>query len=74
MPPLLADFTHARVCKPFCEKFLTLPCKNPSFSLYNRENTRTWEIIKAASGKEDTDEIHIHFQPLSLHFFERMDS
>lgn len=25
MPPLLADFTHARVCKPFCEKFLTLP-------------------------------------------------
>ena len=25
MPPLLADFTHARVCKPFCEKYLTLP-------------------------------------------------
>ena len=24
-PPLLADFTHARSCKPFCEKFLTLP-------------------------------------------------
>ena len=24
-PLLLADFTHARVCKPFCEKFLTLP-------------------------------------------------
>ena len=22
---LLADFTHTRVCKPFCEKFLTLP-------------------------------------------------
>ena len=24
-PPLLADFTHTRVCKPFCEKSLTLP-------------------------------------------------
>ena len=25
MPPLLADFSHARACKPFCEKSLTLP-------------------------------------------------
>ena len=25
MPPLLADFTHARPCIPFCEKYLTLP-------------------------------------------------
>ena len=25
-PPLLADFIHARACKPFCEKSLTLPC------------------------------------------------
>ena len=24
-PPLLADFTHIRVCKPFCEISLTLP-------------------------------------------------
>ena len=24
-PPLLADFTHARACKLFCEKYLTLP-------------------------------------------------
>ena len=24
-PPLLADFSHARACKPFCEKYLTLP-------------------------------------------------
>ena len=22
MPPLLADFSHARACKPFCEKGL----------------------------------------------------
>ena len=25
MPPLLADFIHNRVCKPICEKLLTLP-------------------------------------------------
>ena len=34
MPPLLADFTHARPCKPFCEKYLTLPQKlmnDPTF-------------------------------------------
>ena len=24
-PLLLADFSHARPCKPFCEKYLTLP-------------------------------------------------
>ena len=28
MSPLLADFSHARACKPFCEKYLTLPQKN----------------------------------------------
>ena len=28
MPLLPADFTHAKPCKPFCEKSLTLP-KNP---------------------------------------------
>ena len=49
-------------------------CENQSFSLYNRENTRTWEIIKAVPVKSDTGEIHAYFQPLSLHFFERMDS
>ena len=30
MPPLLADFTLARPCKPFCEKFLTLPKEKTS--------------------------------------------
>ena len=25
MPPLPADFIHSRVCKPICEKYLTLP-------------------------------------------------
>jgi len=24
---LLGDFTHIRACKPFCEKYLTLPGK-----------------------------------------------
>lgn len=32
-PPLLADFSHIRVCKPFCEKSLTLP--SPSLTVYN---------------------------------------
>ena len=27
-PPLLADFTHIRVCKPFCENSLTLPYRD----------------------------------------------
>ena len=42
MPPLLADFTHARPCKPFCEKYLTLPsslfmCSPPcSTNIYHR--------------------------------------
>ena len=30
MPPLLADFSHARACKPFCEKYLTLPIRYDS--------------------------------------------
>ena len=28
MPPLLVDLIHARACKPFCEKSLTLPFSN----------------------------------------------
>ena len=35
MPPLLADFTHARPCKPFCEKYLTLPGKS-SLMIYEQ--------------------------------------
>lgn len=26
---MLADFTHIRACKPFCEKYLTLPLIGP---------------------------------------------
>ena len=36
MPPLLADFSHARACKPFCEKycqaFLKMSQKNFNIS------------------------------------------
>ena len=35
-PPLLADFSHARVCKPFCENFLTLPDGTPFMKCCNR--------------------------------------
>ena len=31
-PPLLADFSHARPCKPFCENSLTLP----NFKTYSK--------------------------------------
>ena len=33
MPPLLADFSHAKACKPFCEKSLTLPSRIAAFLL-----------------------------------------
>ena len=32
MPPLLVDLIHARACKPFCEKSLTLPEWQPNRS------------------------------------------
>ena len=38
-PPLLADFSHARPCKPFCENSLTLPnaCVESFFGLLKNE-------------------------------------
>ena len=56
---------------PFC---VMESVQKSVFSLYNRENIHTWEIIKAVSVKSGTGEIHAYFHPLSLHFFERMDS
>ena len=32
--PLLADFIHARGCKPICAKLLTLPLCEPLIELY----------------------------------------
>ena len=48
MPPLLADFTHARVCKPFCENSLTLPTRirtNNVIERLNREIRRRTRVV-----------------------------
>ena len=57
MPPLLVDLIHARACKPFCEKSLTLPCLSERekkiitmrYGLDNRP-PRTQREIAAESG------------------------
>ena len=41
MPPLLADFTHARPCKPFCEKYLTLPSSCAVLLFYTTQEVYT---------------------------------
>ena len=55
-PPLPADFFHARACKPFCEKSLTLPSFERVAILVaiavNEDGYR--EVLGAAEGmKED---------------------
>ena len=55
---------------PFC---VMESVEKSVFSLYGVVNRRTWEILRASSGKVDTDGIPVRFQPLSLHFFERVD-
>ena len=45
-PPLLADFSHARPCKPFCENSLTLP-NIPTINLA-RTGTNIVMLRKAA--------------------------
>lgn len=49
MPPLLADFTHARPCKPFCEKYLTLPWAGKENRRFpdNYKNVGTWTGVSA---------------------------
>ena len=53
MPPLLADFTHARPCKPFCEKYLTLPIvpytaiKNLDRNGVSKETTHFRKTLRA---------------------------
>ena len=39
----------------------------------NQRGTPTWEIIRATPGKASTGDFPSHFQPLLLHFFERVD-
>ena len=57
MPPLLADFSHARACKPFCEKYLTLPTKSyreaaRQFEINDHNRVRYWERIYLEEGPE----------------------
>ena len=59
MPPLLVDLIHARACKPFCEKSLTLPLsyehppKGAVFFLFflERKKQRTFTWQRSKSGK-----------------------
>lgn len=44
MPPLLADFSHARACKPFCEKYLTLPVSATDFVTTENKTTEFFPI------------------------------
>ena len=50
--PLLADFIHARGCKPFCEKSLTLPSREDHFMSTNEKGTpqsRTYTVNDIAA-------------------------
>ena len=55
---------------PFC---VMESVQKSVFSRYNRENTRTWGNHKGDLWKRGHGRIHVRFQPLSLHFFERVD-
>ena len=44
-PPLLADFIHHRVCKPICEKLLTLPGIGRA-SAYKLANSGLFKTIR----------------------------
>lgn len=47
IPPLLTDFIHDRVCKPNCEKMLTLPFSWPGdFLFYLSIKKRTEKIME----------------------------
>ena len=57
-PPLLADFSHARACKPFCENSLTLP--NTFYMARRRqEQTHTQRWDRDMERRETS-----HFLPL----------
>ena len=53
IPPLLADFSHARACKPFCEKYLTLPgAPSPCINLSPAKRIRRdVKMLPAPAGK-----------------------
>ena len=50
--PLLADFIHARACKPICEKYLTLPSELTTFEALFMQNAKqiiAKKVMKIAS-------------------------
>ena len=48
-PPLLADFSHARPCKPFCENSLTLPTTFEALFMQNAKQIIAQKVMKTAS-------------------------
>lgn len=52
-PPLLADFSHARACKPFCENSLTLPI--PVLGVGQGILTSNIKLVKADVVEEHVD-------------------
>ena len=59
-PPLLADFTHTRACKPFCEKSLTLPIVDLPFPVIVKK-LKTMEVsilIIRQERPEDYDTVY----------------
>ena len=58
MPPLLADFSHARACKPFCEKYLTLPMVRVSLKdLWKSSNTNSLQAASKASSQSQSQSV-----------------
>ena len=49
-PLLLADFTLARPCKPFCEKFLTLPLEVAILAFQ-----QSWNSVEASQRFIDSE-------------------
>ena len=68
MPPLLVDLIHARACKPFCEKSLTLPTWK-SYTILLSHNT-TWNLtLIFKAGRE----MQLNFSPrFRIFIFEKL--
>ena len=68
MPPLLADFSHARACKPFCEKYLTLPAQR--FKQFSQRGELTAEVMRAimSEEKKETERVTLKGDTLRKYF------
>ena len=55
IPPLLADFIHARTCKPFCAKLLTLPIDYNTNRVLYVHLTPNVPICKASKKQQSHD-------------------